>query len=587
MRIKFIVSFLLLVAIFTIPYFFPPTELVASMSYDYGFNNTVGLLVVAFSILVLAVLAIVNRDKNYTLIFDEKSSCLPLSAPLVASVVISLYCIVVAWLCGDYLSYVGGESSYFLPHLYDMKYGKIPYVDFIFYYGPLMIYVPYSIYLIIPGLSILWAYNISLILFSIVGVFMLYQLVNALNLEKSVKMWLFVLLVVFSIPYEIGMNYELLRFVTPLWCFWKLDKINNKWSVLFYPLTIIFSMAISPELGLVYLIATLTYCIAKYVATRQTMYIEILVLSVVLPLIFMVLYREMFQYLLSFGSGLMNYPYVLSYYILIFFISVFIISLHLGALLREWKQHIFEIGFIILSFGLIPGCLGRNDSRHIIYDSLFIIPMAVVLIVHRWPKYTRMAQMLVSIMFVIPLLALTYQYTLVNTSNTFRNHPLLAAKVKPKLKSVLLSCGVSTEKIGIWGEMINKPYDVSYDFLPQNSRIAMPFGSLYEYMKLTEEGKLENLYVTRIVLTGNQKNISRMIEELEKKKPPYLLLYENWDEITQPTPFEYSVRYLFFAYYPLKPYRNGNMVYQPLVDYVKDHYHAVKKENNYLLYQLK
>ena len=57
LAIVFIVSF------FTVPYLFPPKEMVESMSYDYGFNNQVGVLLVGLSILLFGFLG--YRSKTY------------------------------------------------------------------------------------------------------------------------------------------------------------------------------------------------------------------------------------------------------------------------------------------------------------------------------------------------------------------------------------------------------------------------------------------------------------------------------------------------------------------------------------------
>ena len=154
--------------------------------------------------------------------------------------------------CGKDLAAGWGDCTYFIPHVYDMIHGYRPYEDFIFYYGPLMIYTPFWMFSMFP-ISVECAYLLSLFLFHGIGLYMLFDIVNKLNTKDNYRKWIFWISFCLTFPMSLGLNYQLLRFILPFWCFYKLNSMNKMTYVL-APLFVILTLSVSPEYGLVFFV---------------------------------------------------------------------------------------------------------------------------------------------------------------------------------------------------------------------------------------------------------------------------------------------------------------------------------------------
>ena len=128
-----------------------------------------------------------------------------------------------------------------------------------------------------------------------------------------------------------------------------------------------------------------------------------------------------------------------------------------------------------------------------------------------------------------------------------------------------------------------------FDFSEED--IAMPLinkGEMIDlYTKLVKENKYANLYITRMAYSATPDNINRTVNDIEMKKPTYLLFGRNWEDIIKPSDYSWVIKNVFYSYSDRIPTRNSNIVYLPLLEYVKDQYFVFKIDDNYVLYKKK
>ena len=324
----FILAIFFIVAFFTLPYLFPSTEMVQSMSYDYGFSNQVGLLLVGFSIIVYGVIGYLKKDTFFSF-FAKDSEKLSLRHLWIAFLLFALF-VIWAFFCGAFILYEFNDANFFYCHLYEMILGRVPYKDFAFGYGPLTIYFPYWVYSLVPGISAFNAYLVSIFFFHSVGLYCFYDLTNAINVGKKEKQWMFWMGFLTFFPYTLGMNYQAFRFIFPFWFMWRCHHMGYRNKAVFFPLSVMIALAFSPEIGLVYWIALLIYCTLQYFVNHDKTYLVISVVSVVLNACFVIEFLPMFTFVLSFGSGFMNFPFIPSFHLLFFFLCVFVVAYYMG-----------------------------------------------------------------------------------------------------------------------------------------------------------------------------------------------------------------------------------------------------------------
>jgi hypothetical protein len=133
--------------VFTIPYLFPPNQISISASYDYGFNNRVGIIMLALASLLILVFSFlwVNPNKIEIDFFNDLTKRVTLNKTFFIGVVFTIIgCGVLRYILGKD-SYGIGESGYFIPRIHDITSGKTIYKDFDFIPGPIFLYFPYFV----------------------------------------------------------------------------------------------------------------------------------------------------------------------------------------------------------------------------------------------------------------------------------------------------------------------------------------------------------------------------------------------------------------------------------------------------------
>ena len=199
-------------ALFILPYYFPKKELVAvSASYDFGFNNSAGIMILFLLCLGLTVHAWLFRRKSYQNIITKHNADLHKIFGICLFLQI-IFCLTV-WFIMRY-TYGMIEATYFITRIHELDIGRKLYSQTDFAYGALMLYIPLLIHRI-SGLSLQDAYFTSWTLMQCVGFYWFYCVISRFNIDKSAKKIIFIAIFIMTLPVSAGMNYVFFRFITP------------------------------------------------------------------------------------------------------------------------------------------------------------------------------------------------------------------------------------------------------------------------------------------------------------------------------------------------------------------------------------
>jgi hypothetical protein len=584
--------FVFLMCIFTVPYLFPSNQIAISASYDYGFNNRVGMLLLAlFSLIVIFVSFFYSeKGKLHVDIFVDNFPGIVLNKVFLSVVGFTFIGCSILWIILGRESYGITESGYFIPRIYDISWGRVVYRDFDFAYGPLLLYIPYFIYRLFSflGITISDGYIITLMINQILGLYFLFYVLTFFNLSGKEKDRIFIIIAIISFPASVGLNYTLFRFIFPFFCLVFLQRIerNTKINPVIYVfLSAVLSMIIlliSPELGLSFYFTIFVYIfIMAFLTKRKYYFLQIGVLASSLVLL-VYLWPNMFKQITGFLSGGLNWPFVPSLFLLFFFLAVFVVSAGIGIQLKNIKTYLFSLSFVLLAFSLIPGALGRCDPGHVFFNGLFIFILAYSCL-HKYLKQKFFK--IIGAIFIISL---------------FSFYPYM---VKEYIPAYLGSMGKYLEKVDTvpsWiismgnflgidvNEQLRKRELRSINSLEKEfadiDNITMLFADRNYYIPLNALKKYVPLFYLNPNNVGSKYAVDRHLKEIEEKRPQYLLLPEKWNEVNYPSDYG-IINILFCTYYPLVPKKNGNSLYDPFVNYVFSEYGYVKNIANYMLYK--
>lgn len=557
---------------FIVPYCFPETMPCISLSYDVGFSNKVGIV-------VLAVTAALILMSSYASKQVTKHSAINLSADSrIPDRLVVWVCIIevvlfalITILCGPYIT-AGKEASYCIPHVYELIYGGKPYVEYSFYYGPAMLYVPYAIYEIIPGITVEAAYMMAFALFYVVGTWMLADVVNKLRLPKGHKVVLFFVVLIGTCQFVLGMNYNLIRFVIAQWAFVKLvslaDRNNCHYIIILFSLAAaICVLSVSPEMGIVFCVLSAFYSTVAAILHKEWMMV-LNAMGLLSILIGTCIFLPMlFGMMADFSSGVYNFPFIPHFPLFFFFFAVFYLSHIIGGKLHDVYANHVELFIMLIAFSTIPAALGRADSTHIVVNGWLIITLLYTYIYQLRPNAIRyiLPCIIVCAIWLWPRKFIKQNYLLVYAS---------------EIKANLYDMNFINDSGSIYRQ---KVLPFNFDTI-QSVTMPISFSSFY-YIQLEQKGIYNRLYYNEIVYNSTPQAIASRVEELKDLQTEYLLLQAGWENITQPT-CKYDPS-LFLTYYPVKSRFNGNEVFQPLADYIKEKYVNYSSNGSWCLYKLK
>jgi hypothetical protein len=193
-----------------LPYRFPPQQFVIGASYEVGFNNAVSFLAYVVCVALLSLVAAgALRPPAQRLTTPRQS---PAYADAVTGLVILGHVVLFAGLYAYKGRFVFAESLYFQSLLYRMTTGEMPYVNFGFYYGPLMLYPAYWLTGLL-GLDL--AYGVWFITTYVAGLIFLYVVVRFCLRDPRARAFWFTFLALGLFNPLTGLNETFTRFLFP------------------------------------------------------------------------------------------------------------------------------------------------------------------------------------------------------------------------------------------------------------------------------------------------------------------------------------------------------------------------------------
>lgn len=585
---------LLVISVFIVPYSFAPFKKNVSASFDYHFNNAISLLgLLLFNgALLLYFLFKKNIDfsKYKNLVKENKDDKIPVKHLIYASIFYLLIITLFYFLKADY-GY--GESNYFLVRIDQINQGLIPYKNFEYAYGVLLLYLPQFINSLFHFSSTVTGYYIALLFFNVLGLYLIYFVINFFNVNYKNKIKFFYSLTIAATPFGMGENYTFTRFALPIACLIVFDRILNRWteknlkSVIWISAYLVFfsliNFLISIEMGIAVFIAATGYLFLLACIKKQAYYLSICFLSLALISVALFLFNSNFFLIIkTFGAGGNNWPVIASPSMLFFLLCFLTTNTVLGCMLINTEFSFLP--FAIITFSVILGLatFGRCDPGHVFYNGLWVFIFMWAFLFHYNVKYHRMYNIAYIMVFSLGMQmsgAILYRgmYSLLISR---LNNPTVSA-MKAKFMHF-----IGKKKLPVAAITSNE-----LALLKSFKRIALPFNVDKDiYLYLLNNKIYVPEYYLEFLDCFTQENIDRKLQDLKNEDHKFILIPKEVLSVRSfNTKDEYkTITYLFLYPYNRQKLSESHNMYLPIYNYVQKNYKQVIDLNSdYVLLERK
>lgn len=366
-------------AVFVLPYRFPLREPVLSDTWTAGANNEVAAVALA---LVSVVVTLVCWYQTPATSEPEAPEILGRRYLAGGIVVAILWTAGLGWAVTRGHMYWGDEG-YFLNQLRTgLVFHKAIYTGFEFAYGPLLYLWPAAwIRLLAPvGFSSAAAYLASLAILQSAGLALLFYTVRALPMRRGYQICAFLAITFGTLNSLLGLNYSVFRFILP---FAALVLLSRQRSIANAALVAaageVVCLATSPELGIVFGGAALTYAIFRGVKDGAQ-WLNAAVAAVAGAVLFFAVVGPAYFFTLGnmakggFNLLLRPAPPILG----LLLATVALAPLAVAQCVRNSSHGGMILAFYAASLGLLPAALGRCDAIHTFFDGIGVYLLSFV-----------------------------------------------------------------------------------------------------------------------------------------------------------------------------------------------------------------
>lgn len=356
----FLLAFL--AAFFRAPFLFPVKPTVSS-SYVYQFNNRAATLIFIAGVIAFAIwsrgLGLKPAQR------DSRISARLCALVVLAGLTLAGFFIWVIWPFG-----LHGEAVYFFGRLAQLDAGKMPYRDFEFAYGPLLLYPPLWISRLfhrslVAGYFAWWMFNWAL------GICILRWIINAIELPSPYRRSIFLIAsFAFAVPlWALGVNYAPLR-----------SLVSGGLAVLVFkacqrdvrPFTLaalaLFSAAldsaISPEHGLAFMAGTALYFAIVGWNRRSVLVALFWSLPGFGIVVALTAKFGVYTTLRAFSAGAYNLPVMPTQDVLCVLALYVVAACAAYYAWRSGQRQTALVYLLCVSLCGLPTCFGRADSGH-------------------------------------------------------------------------------------------------------------------------------------------------------------------------------------------------------------------------------
>ena len=373
-----------LLCVYVLPFCFPPLRPAISQSYVVGYNNKVASVSLA---LISVLVALLSLHRNGVAPRDFKREP-TVSWPWLVGALL----LVAAWNGG--LSWFvfaahnyGVEDFHYLPQLEKFYYlHRHLYRDIEFPYGQLLFYPPVWVHWLLTPfhISLRASYYIAFLLHHLLGVGMLYFVVNRLPMPRAMRVAAFACITMFSFNPALGANYALLRYMLPVFLFVLFSRIERPVvAALAAGLVQILTWFDSPEQAISFGFAVVVYCCYRACRQRNPLWMAPIAGAVAGTALYLVFTDPNFlpTFVHELHGGFNQVPLASLEVITLIVATVWLvprlIARHLN---QKTSQSGLLLGLYALGLGLLPASLGNADVVHIAGNSavLFLLSLVAV-----------------------------------------------------------------------------------------------------------------------------------------------------------------------------------------------------------------
>lgn len=389
------------IGVFWLPWCCPPTSPVLSESYTLGFNNRVAVISLAIAIFILTTARLVQSgrphgiswlSRNPHFLVSRKSSRLEYAILLGWTFIWTQ----VIWNWGTSLvDPAYGDSRGTIYALDLVALGQVPYRDFLFNYGALLIYLPYSISWLSQGaISFEYSHLLALEFLIAAGFAAIFIILRKLCLPRIFRPWILLVALFSWTTLTTCMAQVAIRFVCVPTAIILLDCACTRFRseaqlAVFKPFLASFALTLSclllsPEMGIAATAAVVAYAAGLSLFRHK----HSLALGIVAGALFSIaaiisLFPRYFDAVFAFTSGFFNMPlYPNVHNILLLSSSLWVVPSLIASALRrpDDMRAPLALGLAVSAGILLPGAFGRAVPGVVFANGtlLFLLAFAAV-----------------------------------------------------------------------------------------------------------------------------------------------------------------------------------------------------------------
>lgn len=388
-----------LAAIFYLPYLFP-VKPASSFSYAYGYNNRVGILLT----LLFAGGGALWMRRTSVLTVSEEDDIPMRGRALLLGLGGTLL------LCAAAFPFVNsatpvGDAAYLINRMQLLAAGQRPYWGFEFAYGPLFLYPPVWIaHLLHVGIA--QAYYYFWVLNELTGVFLLFRVIDEIDIPSRKKSEVFLLFCAASGATIVlgGLNYTFTRFALAPWLAFRIYRLDAKgWRPFaLAAFSYIVLLLVSPEIAISFGIGSLGFLFLRGHVRRVAWWTGYTaMISGMAATTYIGVRTHLFATLGSFAGGAFDFPVFPAGHILLFLACVIVSILHLARKAFRSEQGT-SFYLILISIPMLASALGCCDPLHVLYGGFGFLAVGLVYLSGSG-RYWHPARLVFCIFFVLVL----------------------------------------------------------------------------------------------------------------------------------------------------------------------------------------
>jgi hypothetical protein len=570
-----------LVALSTTPYHFPVAPNF-SESYLFGYNNRVGMAIIAFGLVLLAIFGPqLNRQ--------QAKPGKPLTrSTLYKALAISFGVSTVFYLFTRELDGFN-ESIYLIDRVQMLLDGRAPYKQFEFAYGALFLYIPAWIARVFH-LSASDGYGVFFVLAAVLGTWLLYFVVENVDEPPGKQRIIFLLFWYVStaaLP-TIGINGSMLRFILPSFfgiAFYRqMERMPGPLNLLLPIPMYAVLLAVSPELGVAFAIGVAAYLLlfGQLRLAANLLAFSVMLISVA-ALTWLAARLGVFTTLEVFRTGGLNFPIMPAPHMLLLYTFAGVAACYAGQRLRQHKPSALLMLIFVSAFSL-AGALGRCDPFHTLMDPVGIL-IAASFLISGLPILRRVVLPVAIFVYAVFPLLVTVPYN--GTNFVKAALPLYLAHENSQQITSFDRCIIArmsrtmapelaAEKFAALKHFSQQkgPIDVPTLFgQPENTIFAVPFGFAPSHFGLYHSPAIDEGYYSETINIATSEGIARVINELSTHPERPLLMLPgrecncSGDAATAQTYLRQTFLYPYSA-----RIRHPESIGEPLCVYIQQHY---------------